>query len=39
MRSIEMTQNKTNKRPPRCYTIIHGGMKGQMTMMADIPTT
>jgi len=29
----------TNKRPPRCYTIIHGGMKGQMTMMADMPRT
>jgi hypothetical protein len=34
-----MTENKTNKRTPRCSTIIHGGMKSQMTMMADIPRT
>jgi hypothetical protein len=27
-----MTQNKTNNRPPRCYTITHGGMKAQMTI-------
>jgi hypothetical protein len=34
-----MTHNKTNKMTPRCYTIIHGGIKSQMMMMADIPRT